>query len=212
MTRLQFPRVPRMGLRILTRLLAVTSLSLTLTPTPSLACACGCGVFDVGTGKMMPTDVGGTVWLEYDFMDQNQNWSGMSSAPAGNNPDKRIATNFLTAGVQYMFSRSWGVEVEVPYWGRTFKTETDDPNPGDVQSFNHSALGDVRVKGVYTGFSDDMSTGITFGIKLASGDFTYEIFDRDTSIGTGSPICCSGPITWGRCRLTRRSIGSSTAR
>lgn len=166
-------------------LLSAVSL-IALTPSMALACACGCGVFDVGTGTMMPTAEGGTVWLEYNYMNQNHNWSGTSSASAANNPDKQILTNFFTAGVNYMFNRQWGVEAEIPYWDRTFKTETDVPNPGDVQSFNHDNIGDIRVKGVYTGFSDDMSTGVTFGLKLANGDFTYPNFDRDTSIGTGS--------------------------
>ena len=58
--------------------------------------------------------------------------------------------------------------------------------PAIRQTFTHDNLGDLRVKGVYTGLSDDMSTGITFGLKLANGDFTYPNFDRDTSIGTGS--------------------------
>jgi hypothetical protein len=40
--------------------------------------------------------------------------------------------------------------------------------------------------GMYTGFSDDMSTGVSFGLKFANGDYTYQGFDRDTSIGTGT--------------------------
>ena len=82
-----------------------------------------------------------------------------------------------------MFSRAWGAEVEVPYWDRHFTT---DVGGGDIQSFNHDAFGDVRVKGIYSGFSPDMSTGITFGFKLPTGDYTYPNFDRDTEIGTGS--------------------------
>ena len=155
-------------------------------PGAALACACGCGIFDVGTGTMIPNGAGGTVWFEYNYMNQNQNWDGTSSAPASGNSDKQTLTNFFTAGVQYMFNRTWGVEAEIPYWDRTFKTETDMPAMGDVQTFNHDNIGDVRVKGIYTGLSDDMSTGITFGLKLANGDFTYPNFDRDTSIGTGS--------------------------
>lgn len=157
-----------------------------LTPGVALACACGCGVFDVGTGTMMPTSEGGTVWFEYDYLNQNQNWHGTSSAPAANNPDHQIMTDFFTAGTQYMFNRQWGIEAEVPYWHRRFNTTTDYPAAGDTQVFNHDALGDVRVKGVYSGFSEDMSTGITFGLKLATGDFTYPNLDRDSSIGTGS--------------------------
>lgn len=174
--------------------LAVASLFI---PAVALACACGCGVFDVGTGKMMPTDTGGMAWLEYDFMNQSQNWSGIKSAPSANNPDKDLRTDFLTAGAQYMFNRSWGAEVEVPYWNRTFKTTTDFPAAGDMQTFNHDALGDIRVKGIYSGFSGDMSTGVTFGLKLATGDFTYPNLDRDSSIGTGSTDLLLGAYHFG---------------
>lgn len=158
----------------------------TFSPVPAFACACGCGVFDVGTGSMMPTAEGGSAWLEYDFSTQNRNWSGTSSAPRANNSDKMIHTDFITAGGQYMFSRSWGAQIQVPYWNRDFKTETDDPNPGDAPTFNTSGLGDVRLKAIYTGLSEDMSNGLTFGLKLPTGDWRTANFDRDTQIGTGS--------------------------
>jgi len=147
------------------------------------ACACGCGVFEVGTSAMLPSHEGGMTFLEYDFLDQHKNWSGTSSASPDDNADKRIKTHFITAGAQYLFNRKWGIMAEVPYWNRTFKT-TDDQ--GDVVEFHHSAFGDVRIKGIYSGVSPDMSTGITFGLKLPTGDYKYRHFDRDTSIGTGS--------------------------
>ncbi|MBV9849311.1 MAG: hypothetical protein JO250_06455 [Armatimonadetes bacterium] len=163
-------------------LLALILLGLCLSR--SLACACGCGVFDVGDPTMFPHDTGGIVFLEYDYMDQNRNWSGTSRAPAANNDDKDIRTNFWTAGAQYMFNRKWGVMAEVPYWQRHF--ETTDEDTGDIVDFDHAAFGDIRLRGIYTGFSPDMSTGVTFGLKLANGDHTYAGFDPDTSIGTGS--------------------------
>ena len=122
-------------------------------------------------------------FVEYDFMNQNRNWNGTSRTPATNNDDKDIKTNFVTAGAQYMFSRAWGAEVEVPYWKRHFTT-TD--GGGDIVQFDHSAVGDVRVKGIYSGFSGDMSSGVTFGLKLPTGDYTFHGFDRDTAIGSGS--------------------------
>jgi hypothetical protein len=124
------------------------------------------------------------VWAEYDFMDQNRNWSGTSSAPAADNSDKRIRTSFINVGAQYQFNRSWGVTVEVPYWERLFNTLDD--NGLTVDSFTHGALGDIRLKGVYNGFSPDLSTGITFGVKLPTGDSSYANFDPDTEISTGS--------------------------
>ena len=163
---------------------ASAGLASLLVSTAALACACGCGVFDVGTSSMFPTGKGGTVFLEYDYLNQTRNWSGTSKAPPDDNEDKNIRTHFVTAGLQYMFSRSWGVQVEVPYWDRHFTTTDEDT--GDRVSFDHSAFGDIRLRGIYTGFSDDLSTGVTFGVKLATGDYTYPNFDRDTSIGTGS--------------------------
>ncbi|HVM97596.1 MAG TPA: hypothetical protein VMT89_14475 [Candidatus Acidoferrales bacterium] len=154
-----------------------------LLPGMSWACACGCGIFEVGTASLYPHGSGGTVWLEYDFLDQNTNWHEAHKAPAIDNDDKALRTHFFTLGAQYMFNRDWGVMFELPYTDRYFKTTADD---GSIQSFEHSAIGDVRIEGMYTGFSEDMSSGLRFGLKLASGDFTYQGFDRDTSIGSGS--------------------------
>ncbi len=39
---------------------------------------------------------------------------------------------------------------------------------------------------MYTGFANDMSKGIMFGLKLPTGDWTAYGFDRDTNVGTGS--------------------------
>lgn len=152
-------------------------------PAVGHACACGCGVFDVGTSSMFPTQTGGMVFLEEDYMDQDRNWSGTSSAPASANPDKRISTWFSTLGGEYLFDRSWGVMVEVPYWQRQFTTTLDD---GSIGTFDHSALGDVRLKGIYTGLAGDLSSGLTFGLKLPTGDSTYPHFDPDVEIGSGS--------------------------
>jgi hypothetical protein len=155
-----------------------------LLPNLALACACGCGVFDVGTGTMMPTEEGGTAWLEYDLLNQSQNWSGTSKAPEQNNDDKALRTSFFKLGAEYMFNRSWGMEAEVPFTNRFFKTTDEDT--GDINEFHHAAFGDVHLKAVYSGLSDDMSSGITFGTKLPTGDFSYSGFDRDTAIGSGS--------------------------
>lgn len=164
--------------------LAITAFITALAPATALACACGCGVFDVGTSSMLPTGEGGTAFVEYDFMNQHHNWHGASSAPSADNNDKDIKTNFYTAGAQYMFSRAWGAEVQVPYWDRHFTTFNGDS--GSAVSFNNSALGDVRIRGIYSGFSPDMSSGVTFGLKLPTGDYSARGFDRDTQIGSGS--------------------------
>ncbi len=128
-------------------------------------------------------------WLQYDFQDQNRNWSGTGMAPAANNGDKEIKTDFMTAGLQYMFNTSWGFQFELPYDYRTFKTTSAAPgNP--ITTINWGALGDIRLEGIYTGFFADQSAGVTFGLKLPTGDWTYNNawgdVDRDSEIGTGS--------------------------
>lgn len=164
-------------------------------PGQARACACGCGVFDIGMGAMFPDGPGGTVYAEADFMDQNRNWSGTSASPPEANEDRRIRTLFYTVGAQYLFNRSWGVSVDLPYWDRRFTTTDED---GAAATFQHGAAGDVRLRGIYTGFSADLSTGLTFGLKLPTGDSTYANFDPDTEIGTGSTDLLLGAYHLGR--------------
>ena len=166
-------------------------LGLALAPSQARACACGCGVFDVGTSSMFPQGAGGMLFTDFDYQDQNRNWSGDSRAPAANNGDKEIKTFFVTQGVQYFFDRAWGIQVEVPYAYRGFKTDSSDPNANGAAYWSHwGSLGDIRVEGIYTGFSDDLSTGLTLGLKLPTGNFSHNNafgdIDRDSEIGTGS--------------------------
>ena len=85
-----------------------------------------------------------------------------------------------------------GFKFELPYDYRTFKTVTGNPNvPNNtVTTINWGALGDIRLEGIYTGFFADQSAGVTFGLKLPTGDWTYNNaygdVDRDSEIGTGS--------------------------
>ena len=134
---------------------------------------------------MFPSGPGGMAFLEYNYQDQNRNWNGTAQAPAEYNDDKEIRTDFITLGLQYMFNRGWGVQAEVPYDFRFFKTAD---GAGGTLSRNWSQLGDIRVEGIYTGFFADMSAGVTLGVKLPTGSYTFDpdVVDRDTQIGTGS--------------------------
>ena len=107
-----------------------------LLPSAALACACGCAIFDVGTSTLLPSGPGGTVFFEWDYLDQTKNWHGSSRAPAANNDDKDIRSNFYLAGGQYMFNDDWGAMVEVPFTDRHFVTA----NSGSPEAFDHSSL------------------------------------------------------------------------
>jgi hypothetical protein len=192
-----WPRLPRaLAVRaasIVALLFIVAASVAGMTPRPAAACACGCGVFDVGTSSMLPGGAGGTLFFGLDYQDQSLNWSGTSGSHSANNGDKEIRTFFYTAGLQYMFDRSWGAQVEIPIWNRYFATDINFPAPPpNVQSTRWTGVGDIRVKGIYTGFSEDLSTGITYGLKLPTGNNNYQpknnpgLVDGDTQIGTGS--------------------------
>jgi hypothetical protein len=158
-------------------------------PSLGWACACGCGIYEVGTSSMLPTGSGITTFLDYDYQDQDHNWSGSSEAPAADNTDKDIRTSWFTFGYQDMFNRSWGLRFEVPYERRHFVTVSNDP-AGNLADLDFSGLGDIRIEGIYTGLSPDLSSGLTFGLKLPTGSYTqnnaFDDIDRDTQIGSGS--------------------------
>jgi hypothetical protein len=155
------------------------------TTTAARACACGCSVFDVG-GLNLPqeNDSGGRIFFEYWSGDQNQNYIQSSRAPAALNSDKVINTQWYNVGFEYMFNRDWGVMVRIPTTNRTLTTDTG--SYAGVTSFNSKSIGDVEIMGMYTGFFNDMSTGVMFGFKLPTGTFTAPGIDRDTQIGSGS--------------------------
>lgn len=156
-----------------------------LAPTAAHACACGCGVFDVATSYMLPNGPGGMLFEQYDYEDQTQNWKGTSKAPSANNDDKEIESHFSTLGFEYMFNRSWGVEAELPYNFRRFRGTMDD---GEIATHRWSGLGDIHIEGIFTGFSSDLSSGLTLGLKLPTGEIHEDtaLVDRDTQIGAGS--------------------------
>jgi len=188
-------------LRTAGRLLLAVVLFLGLTPTLSWVCACGCGVFEVATPSLLPNGAGAMVWTEYDYMRQYIDWHATTPASAGQNNDKKLETNFVTVGGQYMFNRSWGAMLEVPYWERNYKGAYSGNNQ-DIMSFNFNSIGDIRALGMWTGMSEDMSTGLLAGFKLPSGDWHYPHVDRDTQIGTGSTDLLLGAYKMGNLPFT----------
>lgn len=163
---------------------ALLILAASCWPSLTRACACGCGVFDVGTSALLPDAARNSVFVQASYLAQDRNWAGSSSAPAADNGDKRIRSEFYDVGLRHMFNRDWGLMVELPYTQRYFASTDEDT--GLARDSHHRSLGDVRIMGMYTGFSDDMSSGISFGVKLATGDWNTPGFDRDTAIGTGT--------------------------
>lgn len=167
---------------ILNALLCVT-ICMASFPRTAIGCACGCSVFSVGTRWMMITSPGPRLFLQYSYLDQNRNWSNLRQASPDLNSDKLITTSFYTLGMQYMANRDWGVMVGVPLWDR-YRNGIDDD--GNTFTVRHRSIGDIKVMGMYTGFSEDMSTAVAAGLKLPTGPISENLLDRDTQIGTGT--------------------------
>jgi hypothetical protein len=178
---------------------AVLAAAIVLSPAIAAACACGCGIFNVGgaSGFMPDYSEGGySLYLQYDYMNQNANYRGDQKAPAAFNSDKGLQTSFYFAGSQWAVNRDWTLMAEMPLYARHLTT-TDNGTvqgpPGSLYTGKDTALGDLQVSAAYTGLSPDMSTGLIGGLVLPTGDFTgprgrlggYE-FDRDSLPGTGA--------------------------
>ncbi len=182
----------------LTLALVGTSLS-----SSAWACACGCGIFDVGLPGLPVSGMNDQVGLQYSFMNQNWNHSGASGQAGVLNPDRQIGTNYYTLYGQHMFNENWGVEAMLPYWFRSFTTDTSGI-PGQInpaptpQSASVSSLSDLRIMGMYTGFSRDKSSGLTFGLKLPTGPVNVNpLLDQDTEPGTGTTDTLLGYYSMG---------------
>ncbi|HVR85454.1 MAG TPA: hypothetical protein VMU54_14150 [Planctomycetota bacterium] len=134
---------------------------------------------------MLPQGQGGLLFFEWDYQDQNHNWSRHHRAPADDNGDKLLWTSFFRFGLQYMFNERWGMQVDAPFAHRYFRRD-DGTGNGTNEATEWTDWGDMRVKALYTGFFKDMSLGVDFGLKLPTGNYTQEGADRDTELGTGS--------------------------
>jgi len=193
MTASLFARVLRTNSSFATAVALASAIA--LAPSTSWACACGCGIFDVGAISL-PLQTELLTYFRYDYMNQNKNWEGSSKAPASDNQDKEINTSFYTVGADYMVNDNWMVSAELPIYARHLTT-TDDGTvsgpPGSIYTGKITDLGDLQLMSTYTGLSDDLSTGLGFGVKLPTGNYTGPNgplggpeFDRDSLPGTGS--------------------------
>lgn len=149
----------------------------------SFACN-GCNTSDISTNSLIPSRTGGTAFLEYSFINQDQNWKGTTSEPEGSNAYKYVKNQVYTAGLQYNFNSNWGLTVRAPYLQTRVKSDTVGVG---MHKNSDQSLGDIKLIGHYSGFASDMSSGLLFGAKLPTGNYQSPEFSRrELQIGTGS--------------------------
>ncbi len=154
--------------------------------TDAQACStCGCTLnTDLGNQGVQ----GGTGWrldLRYDVVDQTQLRQGASPVsppvPSPIEVEQRTRNSYFDLGLDYGFSRAWGVNLQLPLVSRFHSSYGENQTSPSTSDYS-AAVGDVRMLGRYTGFEPDMSSGLLFGLKLPTGA-TGRTFDAGPDRG-----------------------------
>ena len=175
-----------------------------LVTTNANACAsCGCSLNSDWGSQGMSTSPGWSIDVRYDYLNQNQLWSGTSKispnvAVGVNNPqtnssaeiEKYTKSQMLTSTIDYNNGDTWGVSLIIPYINRAHSTlgtdSVDGYTPGSTAYDSQTAgIGDIRVIGRYYGFTDQRNLGIQLGAKLPTGKTNQIASDGSTVVDPG---------------------------
>ena len=182
------------------------------------ACAaCGCTLSKDWESQGISSKPGFTADISIDYLNQNKQRYGTSSASsslinsqyaAGQEVEAYTKTNTVTASLIYN-ADTWGVGVAIPYLSRNHGTYGNNTATGAtvvdttaLSTSSNSGIGDIKVIGRYSGFSEEKSSGLIIGIKLPTGSTSGTFSDGSTldaglQIGTGSTDIILGGYTTG---------------
>jgi len=180
-------------------------------PSVEACSSCGCTLNSDWSSQGYTTRSGVNFDLRYDYFDQGELRSGTHAAdraalsfPNPQEVQQDTLNRNATLGVDWSPSRTWGINLMLPYFDRPHTTIAE----GDTQvSSSHSrGVGDARVVVRYQGFAADLGYGVELGIKLPTGRFddTFTsgpqagaIVDRGLQLGTGTTDLLVGGYTVG---------------
>ena len=154
-----------------------------LLAAPLAHASCGSSVCSINTNwdEHSPSQPGLSLDLRYSSAKLDQLRAGSNKVTPEDPADPALTpgdevenlytdNRLLSATLDYTLDESLGVSVQLPYVMRTHKHTIADPVTPVVETFDASALGDIRVVGRYRFALDDMSGfGIKAGLKLATG-------------------------------------------
>lgn len=135
--------------------------------------------------------------VRYEFVDQKHLRMGSKQiSPAEDTADttelRTINRNFLTT-VDYAFSKNWSVSASLPVVSRSHSHIADPAGAATFEAWSFTKAGDARVLGFYRFDNDNpvVSYGLTFGLKLPTGDYRVTnadgtVAERALQPGTGS--------------------------
>jgi len=190
----------------------VPALLLLFATHPAFGCsACGCTLSSDWASQGLAASGGFRADLRFDYFEQEQLRSGTESVsradlPLPNAQEVQQYTINRNYGLDLDYSpnRQWGMNILLPVYNRSHATIA--PGDIDVSTSQDSGVGDLRLIGRYMGFGEQRATGLEFGIKLPSGDFTTrfrsgpqagEPLDRGLQLGTGTTDLLLGVYNFG---------------
>lgn len=180
-------------------------------PGAGACSSCGCTLNSDWSSQGYTTRSGLNFDVRYDYFDQGELRSGTHAAdrsslifPNGTEIQQDTLNRNLTAGLDWSPSRTFGVNLQLPYFDRPHATVA----AGDTAlSASHGrGLGDARILARYQGFEADLSVGVQLGLKLPTGriDETFrsgpqagQPVDRGLQLGTGTTDLLVGGYTVG---------------
>ena len=165
-----------------------------------MACSsCGCTLNSDWSSQGISTGEGTRIDIRFDYFKQSDYRNGTGSVnrsdiPVGTEVQDNTINRNLTIGLDHSFNQDWAINLQLPIFSRshgTYGEEGDYPDPAALLTSSSKGIGDLRVTGRYQGLSVDHSSGITFGLKLPTGE-TNDTFtdgsalDRGLQLGTGT--------------------------
>ncbi|OIQ99345.1 hypothetical protein GALL_185820 [mine drainage metagenome] len=179
--------------------------------TPSFACSsCGCTLNSDWTTQGYASGEGTRVDIRFDYFKQTDYRHGTNSVSrndvqaAGVEVQDTTINRNLTLNLDHGFNQDWAINVQVPMYSRSHGTYGGAyPATDEYLTSSSKGIGDIRVTGRYQGLTADHSSGLTFGLKLPTGE-TNDTFndgttqvDRGLQLGTGTTDLLLGGYHFG---------------
>ena len=178
----------------------VIGLILALPGLASACSSCGCTLNSDWSSQGYAAGAGLRLDLRFDYFNQDELRSGTHSVsrsalevPNEEEIQRTTVNRNTSLGIDYAPSRRWGVNIQLPYFDRFHSTLAEGDS---ALSYSHSrSIGDVRITGRFQGFDAQGSTGLLFGLKLATGKTNVDFYagpqageevDKGLQPGTGT--------------------------
>lgn len=188
------------------KILILASIILSAIPLMAEA-SCGSAFCPINTQwdvQGVWTEPGLRLDMRYEYIPQKQPRNGRHSVEVGQIPKhhnevETVNNNFL-ATLDYAFNQTWGISVSAPMVDRSHEHIHNHRGAALLEQWDFTELGDVKVAGRYQRpmgiFS---SVGLTFGLKLPTGDFDVsngngDVAERSLQPGTGTTDLLIGPF------------------